>query len=64
MSLSDSTCVEIHFIVNSNRECYALEMLSNDCSAVANLVPNGRVKDSFTEACNWHQICYTCVSIC
>ncbi|CAG2166148.1 unnamed protein product [Oppiella nova] len=43
--------------------CFAIEMLSSDCSSVADLMPNSRLHESFTDACNWHHICYTCGEI-
>ncbi|CAG2106690.1 unnamed protein product [Medioppia subpectinata] len=44
----------------SVNNCFAIEMFSSDCSSVADLMPNSRLRESFTEACNWHHICYTC----
>jgi len=40
--------------------CFALDLLANDCSPLKDMIPNGKHKKSFIGACNWHEVCYTC----
>ena len=47
----------------SDEPCYALDLLTSDCSSVNEFVPNGKIGQLFTGACNWHEVCYSCVSL-
>lgn len=40
--------------------CPALDLLSSDCSILGDIVPGGPLKRLVLEACNWHEVCYTC----
>ncbi|XP_054159262.1 protein PFC0760c-like [Oppia nitens] len=67
-STSESSDNQIDIIIpedysDSIDECFAIEMLSSDCSSVANLMPNSRLYKAFKSACDWHNICYTCGEI-
>uniref|UniRef100_T1L1H8 Uncharacterized protein n=1 Tax=Tetranychus urticae TaxID=32264 RepID=T1L1H8_TETUR len=43
-------------------DCKAIQLLTSDCSAVKDIVPSGPLEKIFVRACNWHEVCYSCVS--
>ncbi|XP_023239486.1 uncharacterized protein LOC111638084 [Centruroides sculpturatus] len=47
-------------IMDAAEECPALDLLSSDCSILGDIVPGGPLKRLVLEACNWHEVCYTC----
>ncbi|RWS06159.1 uncharacterized protein B4U79_13506, partial [Dinothrombium tinctorium] len=34
--------------------------IGNDCSAIEDVVPRGKMQKAFIDTCNWHEVCYSC----
>ncbi|RWS24863.1 uncharacterized protein B4U80_10445 [Leptotrombidium deliense] len=43
-----------------SEECPTLNLLTSDCSAIEDVVPRGELREAFIDACNWHEVCYSC----
>lgn len=43
-------------------ECPELMVLSSGCSALQGMFPPAPVQEQFLLSCNWHEVCYACVS--
>ncbi|XP_076332591.1 uncharacterized protein LOC143237335 [Tachypleus tridentatus] len=44
-------------------QCPPLELLARDCSALEKVISEGPVQQLLENACNWHEVCYTCGEI-
>lgn len=46
----------------NNDDCSELTVLSSGCSALQGMFPPAAVQEQFLLSCNWHEVCYACVS--
>ena len=43
-------------------QCPELRVLTNGCTALRGMFPPEPVQGQFLASCNWHEVCYSCVS--